>query len=275
MRRSYLVIAAAAMGISTIASAVVATDNFESYAASSYLNGQGGWAQSDGATNYQYMAGGGAGGTQGLSPCGPSKQMNWTGNAFDWGTDVPVGQKVIVRMDFQANGSGNFDDDRVGWVMSSSPDSSSYHFGVQLDNSDNGGGLSTYFRDLSGARALNTGLISLATLAPSGSNWYRQQLEVTKLTAALGIGGAQVDVSFVALDGAGNPTGSPLTASYGTIDTSALRGFSGTVYPMFKNFGTQPGNSDNAYFEITAVPEPATLSLLVVGALAMMRRRAD
>jgi hypothetical protein len=40
---------------------------------------------------------------------------------------------------------------------------------------------------------------------------------------------------------------------------------------MFKNYSATGGNADNAYFEIT--PEPATLSLLAIGALAMLRRR--
>ncbi len=273
MSHSLLIAAVVCLMATGMASAVQMgpwTDNFDSYAAGSLVNGQGGWTDT-GSTTYTTVGGGGAGGTQGISiNSSGSHQINWTGHAWDWGTSVAVGESVVVGMDFQANGSGQFDDDRVGWVVASGATSSSYHFGVQLDNT--AGGLETYFRDLSGGRVLQTTLKTWAALGtPSGNNWYRERLTVTKLTSAVGPGGAQVDVSFQALDSSGNPIGSPVTASYGTINTSALRGFSGTVYPMFKNFNAQPGNADNAYFAI--VPEPAALSLLCVGGLALLRRR--
>jgi hypothetical protein len=268
MSRS-LLIAVVCLTATGMASAVsVWTDNFDSYAAGSYVNGQGGWTDT-GSTTYQIVGGGGAGGTRGITyNSSGSHQINWTGHPWDW-ADLSVGDKVIARMDFQANGSGQFDDDRVGWVVASGATSSSYHFGVQLDTPN--GGLQTYFRDNSGNRFDQRSVIPNGSLVTSGSNWYREELVVTKLTSALGPGGAQVDVSFQALDGSGNPVGSPLTASYGTIDTSALRGFSGTVYPMFKNFNATTGNADNAYFAI--VPEPAAISLLCLGGLAMLRRR--
>ena len=267
-----LACAALVAAVSATAAPFLAEDSFDGYAAGSAVNGQGGWSQSNSGTTYRVVGGGGAGGTNGVSIPDGSHQLNWTGNAFDWGT-LAVGDKVIARMDFQANGSGQFDDDRVGWVLASNPDSSSYHFGVQLDNTDNGapGGLVTYFRDNVGTRVLSATPIPWASLGASGSNWYREELTVTKLTSALGPGGAQVDVSFLALDGSGNPIGAPLAASYGTLDTSAVRGFSGTVYPMFKNYSSTAGNADNAYFEVT--PEPATMGLLSVGLLALLRRR--
>jgi hypothetical protein len=270
MSRSLLIASVVCLTATGMASAVsIWTDNFDSYAAGSYLNGQGGWTDTGGNT-YQFVAGGGAGGTQGVNQGTGSNQMNWTGHPWSWGTDVSVGNQVVARMDFQANGSGLFDDDRVGWVEAANAGSSSYHFGVQLDNT--AGGLETYFRNNSGTRVSQTTLLNWAALGnPTGSNWYREQLMVTKLTSGLGPGGAQVDVAFWALDGSGNPVGSPVTASFGTIDTSTLRGFSGTVYPMFKNYNVQPGNADNAYFAI--VPEPATLSLLCLGGLALLRRR--
>lgn len=245
----------------------VAADDLESYAAGSALNGQGGWSESTGSTYYTIAGGGGAGGTKGLSNSGGgSQQANWTAHPWDWGT-LAVGDKAIARMDFQANGSGGFDDDRVGWVLASGAGSSSYHFGAQLDNAD--GGLVTYLRPYAGGNPKNI-LIPTATLAASGSNWYREELNVTKLTSALGPGGARMDVYFSALDAGGNVVGTPLTAST-LLDTSLYNGFSGTVYPMYKNYGATAGNADNAYFEVT--PEPCSMILFGLGGVALLRRR--
>jgi hypothetical protein len=273
MSRSLLITAIVCLTATGMASAVIWTDSFDSYAANSLLNGQGGWTDTGSlgtsGASYRTVAGGGAGGTQGInnSPSG-SNQINWTAHSWNWGPDVAVGNKVVARMDFQASNTGTFDDDRVGWVLASNQASSSYHFGVQLDTVSGGdGGLVTYFRDNSGVNT-KTVLIPTANLGTIVANgWYREELTVTKLT-----GGAQLDVSFQALDSSGNPVGSLLTASYpGTLDTSAWRGFGGTVYPMFKNFNPITGNADNAYFAI--VPEPAALSLLCLGGLALLRRR--
>ena len=44
--------------------------------------------------------------------------------------------------------------------------------------------------------------------------WLVQRAEITKLTAT----SARIDVSFVELDGSGNPTGTPVTEN---IETSA------------------------------------------------------
>jgi hypothetical protein len=272
MLRSLLIAAIVCLTATGMASAYQLgpfTDNFDSYAASSLVDGQGGWTDTGTTKSYQTVAGGGAGGTQGInnSPSG-SNQINWTAHPWNW-ANLSVGDRVIVSMDFQANGSGQFDDDRVGWVDAANASSSSWHFGVQLDNTDAGGGLVTYYRT-SSTNPKNS-IIPWANLGASGSNWYREQLTVTKLINTLGPGGAQVDVSFQALDGSGNPVGSPVTATAGTIDTLTLRGFSGTVYPMFKNYNAQPGNADNAYFAI--VPEPTAMSLLCLGGLALLRRR--
>jgi hypothetical protein len=248
------------------AAIVTWTDNFDSYANGSYLNGQGGWTDTSGGNNYRFVAAGGVGGTQGVNEGGGSQQMNWTAHPWDWATSLAVGDKVIARMDFQASG-GAFDDDRVGWVLASNPGSSSYHFGVQLDDAD--GGLVTYLRNSSGGNVKNI-VIATALLPRSGNNWYREEMQVTKLTSGLGANGARIDVSYSALDSGGNVVGTPVTGNI-LLDTSAWRGFSGQVYPMYKNYSALVGNADNAYFQIT--PEPATLSLLAIGGLLALRRR--
>ncbi len=276
MSRSLLIAAIVCLTATGMASAYQLgpfVDNFDSYVAGSLVNGQGGWTDTGATKSYQTMAGGGAGGTQGInnSPSG-SNQLNWTAHPWKW-ADLMVGDRVIARMDFQTDANGKFDDDRVGWVDANNANSSSWHFGIQLDDTDFGGsgGLGTYFRDNGGANVKN-GIITPSTaLGTAGGKWYREEMVVTKLTNALGPGGARLDVSFQALDSSGNPTGTPLTGSYGPFDTSAVRGFAGTVYPMFKNYNDNAGNADNAYFAI--VPEPATLGLLCLGGLALLRRR--
>ena len=269
-----MAVLAAVLGVATVASAApfLATDNFDSYVAGSAVHGQGGWSQSNGGSgtnDYRTVGGGGAGGTNGINNCpSGSYQLNWTDYAWSW-ADLAVGDKAIAKMDFQTDSSGNFDDDRIGWVMTSNADSSSYHFGVQLDRSDAGGGLVTYFRTMTGSNIKNL-LIAKATLGATANSWYREELYVTKLTDTLGPNGAQLDVYFSALDASGNVVGTPLTATT-TIDTSIYRGFSTSVYPMFKNYNAIGGNADNAYFQVT--PEPASMGLLALGGLALLRRR--
>jgi len=256
-------------------------DTFGSYAVGSAVNGQGGWTESGGSTNYK-IAAAGVGGTRGVdNGTTGSVQLNWTGHPFKW-SSLAVGDKVVVRMDFQANGAGTFDDDRTGWAMADNTAfASAYNFATQLDQSDGGGHrIVTYWRTAyGGGTQIKLSLASFGGLIVA-NDWYRSELDVTKLTAT----SARVDVSLVHLDAAGNPTGTPITGF--VADTSALganspdpKYFTGdasdTMYPMFKNYSAIPGNVDNAYFNI--VPEPSTIALAASGlaglALLALRRR--
>ena len=183
-----------------------------------------------------------------------------------------MGDKVVAKADFQASPSnGGFDDDRVGWGDNATQ-TSSYHFGTQLDTAQDGG-LVTYLRDNSGNNVKSV-LISTAILGTIvAGDWYRQELDVTKLTSAVGANGAQLTVYYSHLDASGNVIGTPLTASM-AIDTSAWRGFSTTVDPLYMNYsGTANGNMDNAYFALVDVPEPAACGLWALGALSLVVRR--
>jgi len=279
MKKFLVALAVVLLGTCGIAYGEV-IDTFDSYAVGSYVNGQGGWTDTGGAANYQVVAGGVAG-TSGVNTGSGSQQLNWTGHPFQW-TTLAVGDKVVVRMDFQANGSATFNDDRTGWVMSESPSSSSSHFGTQLDDSDDGGNkIVTYWRNSSGTR-VQIGIASFAGQIVA-SDWYRSEFIATKLGATA----ARIDVSLVHLDAAGNPTGTPITGF--VADTSLLpsaqlpdnKYFTGTtsdtMYPMFKNYSSAVGNIDNAYFNIVPVPEPSMIALAASGlvglALVALRRR--
>ena len=66
-------------------------------------------------------AGNGVAGSIGLAP--GSNIFIWTANPFDWNAPDFVG--FNVQMDFQTDGSGAFNDDRIGWQFTDDSVSSS------------------------------------------------------------------------------------------------------------------------------------------------------
>jgi len=282
MKKFLVALAVVLLGTCGIAYGEV-IDNFDLYAVGSAVNGQGGWTESGGTTNYKIVAAG-VGGTRGVDNGSTgSVQLNWTGQPFKW-SSLAVGDKVVVRMDFQANGSATFDDDRTGWAMADNTGFiSAYNFATQLDVSDGGGNaIVTYWRTVYGGGSQVK--LALASFAGQivANDWYRSEFSATKLGAT----SARIDVSLVHLDAAGNPTGTPITGF--VADTSALganapdpKYFTGdasdTMYPMFKNYSATAGNVDNAYFNVVPVPEPSTIALAASGlvglALLALRRR--
>ena len=152
-----------------------------------------------------------------------SSIFTWNAHPFKW-SDAGF-ESITFRMDYQADGSGQFDDDRMGWMICDADASSAYFFGVQLDTVSGGdGGIVTYWRDdiddtSTGAR-IQEPIVNLASLTPNA--WYRLTTTITKLTDS----SAKIDVNLVRLDASGNPTG---TAYTGTLaDTSQLQ----PAYPM-------------------------------------------
>ena len=152
------------------------------------------------------------------------------------------------QMDFKTDANGDFDDDRIGWMITDTSAVSSEFFGVQLDHPD--GGIVTYWRDSADVR-IQTPIAPLTgATATKANTWYRFQAKIAKLTAT----SAKIDVTLTELDAAGVPTGTPVTGS--VADTSlwpdgapAARYFTAsTMWPAYKNHTTAASNADNACF---------------------------
>jgi hypothetical protein len=201
------------------------------------------------------------------------RAFTWIGQRFHW-TDSELAW-IVVGGDWQTDSEGRLDDDRAGWTINNNDDDSSNIFGVQIDpaGGDPTGeqleeaesselNIEAYWDgDSFGDNAGRTSIVKLPQLKPN--TWYRLRAKFTKLSPK----SAKIDVTFVELDGSGQPTGD---VHKGTLeDTSALPGTEGdatpntayftasTVWPVFKNFSNREGGFDNAYFEIQHGEEPA------------------
>lgn len=265
-----------ALGLALIASATsahAALETFDGATVGANIGSVPGFYGTAGSQWATVNATGGVAGSRGLG--GGDQGFNWTAHSFTWST-LAVGDKLTMGMDFQANSTTpHFNDDRIGWAINAgSSTSSNNHFGIQLDNEQQAG-IVGYWK-VSGTTIYQS-IVNFSSIGftPTTNGWYRARATFTKL----GNSSAAIDVTMQALDGSGIPTGSIISGSI--ADTSALGGnstpasyFAGAASPMFKNFHTTGGNADNAYFVYTAVPEPATLTVLA-GAMVLvsLRRR--
>ena len=199
----------------------------------------------DGGSGPVVTSGNGVAGSVGLAPA--SAIFTWTAQPFSW--NDPDMRGVNFQADFQTDSSGNFDDDRIGWMITDDSTSSDNIFGVQLDHTD--GGIVTYWRN--GTTRIQDPIVPLTALTDTKADtWYRFRAEITKLTAT----SARIDVSLVELDGSGNPTGTPLTGS--VADTSTWPGgtpnttyfTADTMWPAYKNFSAVTGYADNVCYQV-------------------------
>jgi hypothetical protein len=191
--------------------------------------------------------------------------FTWVAHSFDW-SDASF-QGVVLQMDFKTDGSGHFDDDRLGWMISDTDDDSSNIFGVQMD--PGGSGASGYNIEGYWDSATGEPRPSIANLPVLSANtWYRLRAEITKLTAT----SASIDVELWSLDGSGN--NDTLLAEGSIADTSTLgtnapssKYFTPTeMWPAYKNYTTAAAPADNACYEfVTGPPAQHTLIVNVVG----------
>ena len=175
--------------------------------------------------------------------------FTWTANEFNW-NDAEF-TDATFEMDFQSNGSGQFDDDRLGWMITNTSNDSTNFFGAQLDTTD--GGIVTYWRNSAGDR-VQTRIVALSGI--KNNTWYRFTLEITKLAATQ----ARLDVRLAELNATtGNPVpgGTVLTGTVSNSSTWApptgaapAKYFTPTkMWPAYKNFNALSGAADNAFFE--------------------------
>ena len=234
-------------GVETPHSNVVC-ETFESgYTLGAELRTHPDWFYEDVNSGPEPTAGVGVGGSVGLSD--GDRIFTRVAHPFNWNaSDI---QGIKLQMDFKTDGSGHFDDDRIGWMISNTDDDSTNIFGVQMDPVDTTStyNIEGYWENASGTDITPT-IVNLPVL--STSTWYRLTAEFSKLTAT----SAKIDVALWSLDGSGNPVA--VVASGSVPDTSALgtdapnsKYFTATtMWPAYKNFTTAAAPADNACFSI-------------------------
>jgi len=202
----------------------------------------------DGGSGPVVTGGVGVAGSVGLAP--GSRIFTWTAHPFEWSEPNLAG--VILQMDFETDGSAEFNDDRMGWMITDSSTSSDYIFGVQLDNASGHLRIEGYWDHIIGVdEDKRPEIVDLDGVTLDSDAWYRFRAEITKLTDT----SARIDVELWSLDASGNLKA--LVAKGTLADTSVLGGdspdpayFAGTMWPAFKNFDSASGECDNACYQI-------------------------
>ena len=245
------------MNVNTV---ILDCEDFESgFATGSTVGTHADWFDDDDGP--VVTAGNGVAGSIGLAPAG--KIFIWTMQKF-WWTAGGL-QSATFQMDFQTDGSGHLDDDRIGWMIADDDVGSSNIFGIQCDPGDVGYCIEGYWDGVS-ADDKRPHIVDLPAL--SADAWYRLRGRMDKLAAEA----AGVEVWLFELDGAGDPVA---LAAHGTIASTADLGddapnakyFTGPIWPAFKNFTAVDGAADNACFELVLIP-PTAIELAAFEAVA-------
>jgi len=199
--RLLLLFLPAFMVSTSFAQAAEVCEDFETgYTLGAELRTHADWFYEAGNSGPLVQAGIGVNGSIGLT--NGDRAFTWVANPFSWNDPALTG--VVFQMDYQTDAAGTFDDDRLGWSISDTDDSSDNIFGVQMDpdGTGAGGNIECYWDgDTFGDNGGRTSIVDLPAL--SGNTWYRLRAEFTKLTAT----SARIDVELTELDAAGNPGG--------------------------------------------------------------------
>lgn len=250
-------------------SALAVCDDFETgYSLGDELRDHPDWFYEGSHSGPRPQAGIGVAGSVGLT--NGNTAFTWVAHGFTY-SDSSFGS-CEVSLDFETDNNGELNDDRIGWSISDTDDSSNWQFCVQVDPNSGGpgGAIECYWDGNSfGDNGCRYDIVDLPSLTPLA--WYRMRAVFTKLTAT----SCRIDVSLSSLDGAGNETA--LVASGTLPDTDGLSGGSGEekpnpayftspmMWPTFKNYFVKDGAADNPCFVlnggggINTPPDPPTL----------------
>jgi hypothetical protein len=156
---------------------------------------------------------------------------------------------LSISMDFQTDGSGFFNNDRVGWMISNIEDAAANNFGIQMDPGVSGYNIEGYWDDATGVHQ-EPSIVDLPALSPNA--WYKLEAIFTKLTNT----SARIDVVLKSLDPAGNPASVivrgalPDTSALGASAPNLKYFKAGTLWPAYRNSTAISGAADNACYAV-------------------------
>lgn len=223
---------------------------------------------------------GGVGGSVGWDSSGDP--ATWTAHTFDW--TAGDFNTYSAAADFKTDGSGKYDDSRIGFSINNPTVSSSNVMSVQMDNGGDGASgqnIEGYYDGVGGSDK-RPSIVNLPVL--SADTWYRFSTVYTKT------GVSNEPIIDVKLESLNQTTGAVTgTLVTGSLDTGTLpagdepdtKYFISGLNPAYKNY-TGDNKLDNVLASIDVgisepepvVPEPAGLGLFGLALLAMRRRRS-
>ena len=222
-------------------------DDFESYANGTTLQNASNWYSVDDGPFVQ--DGIGVDGSKGTAPQDQAAVMSGgemrDKNRILW-QELAIGDFVTMSMDFQASGAGTFDDDRLCLTAGHSSTSSTLHFGVQMEPSDNKS-IQAYYRDAADG-SVRTPIVT--DIPITANAWYTLELVITKTGATQ----ARFDTSLTRMsDSEVVASGSHTT---GSVHARYFDDANGGLWPTFKNYDNITGAADNFYY-MGVPPTPA------------------
>ncbi len=223
------------------------TEAFDSFTVGQTIGTNPGWY--DAASGPVVGASNGVASTRGLGASGTI--FTWSAHPFNW--NDPTFAKVTLEMDFESSSSGNFDDDRVGWMFGHPTTNSDNIFAVQIDS--NSHRLEGYW---DGGTTLDRRPKIDTLVGIVANTWYRLRAQITKLSAR----SARVDAWLIRLNASGDSIA--LAASGSIANTQSLGADSAnhkyftptTVYAAFKNHTIAAADADNAYLRVSYASIP-------------------
>ncbi len=180
--------------------------------------------------------------------------FTWVANPFDWNASDFLG--VNLEVDLQTDDNDQFDNDRIGLMISDIDDASFHSFSansVHMDLRGNSSNIGGYWDGVSTANRR-----PYIVVLPSPDTWYRFRERIGKLAATL----AGVGITLTELDAGGNPVSVLVAGSIADADLpdddapNSMYFMACTIWWDCKNFNIIAGVADNTCFEIvTAEPD--------------------